>query len=395
MLVGRLKGVLLGILDSLQYCARSGIKRANADAVEVKLGELSNAIATTLPQVDQRALERFFDDVRQWIRIQGMDPQAQEGRNRLVGLFRDRASQVVSVLTTEPVKGNISAASQGDVRRVSQAIAGVLGALEIAKLDKVQVELKPAVVVTSNVREGRVLHIELAKLCGVVSLQPDRVAGRHVRRGLFEGVWGRRPVYLAPMSDVALPAALSAFLELYGSLKPRIVLAVGCCGGLPERSSTLKEGVVVIPRFVFEYDRQEITGDGIGYQMPPYRTSREFLELVRNIDIANGFGELTIIANKDYASGSAFIDSTKSQLRQDIIDKFPVDVIAVEMEAHAMLHAAWELGSKQGDLIVGVVKSVSDVSSGDAEANKEVRQLSAIQNAARVAIAILKELDDA
>ena len=52
-------------------------------------------------------------------------------------------------------------------------------------------------------------------------------------------------------------------------------------------------------------------------------------------------------------------------------------------------------GVEAGRPIVGVDKSVSDVSSGDAEANKEVRQLSAIQNAARVAIAILKELDDA
>jgi nucleoside phosphorylase len=127
------------------------------------------------------------------------------------------------------------------------------------------------------------------------------------------------------------------------------------------------------------------------YDQPAYTTPRRFLDIVRALNVADEFGELDVLI-KDFASGSVFIDDVNSQLRQDLINKFPQAVIVTEMEAHAVLHAFWELGPEQKNLLVGIIKGISDSSSGDGNIDEVAHQQKATQNATKVAIAIIKAL---
>jgi nucleoside phosphorylase len=387
-----LKGMLQLALRTLQCCERNGVKASTIESIEAEFDELSNTLSTELPDYDRALLEQFFERFVRCVNIVGSDAEARNKRRRAIKRMRDWAADVITDVESKPITEYFATVASKKKQQISLISTRITGALEVAIIEADQ--LKPALIVASNEREGKVLHAELAKLCGVEYLELSHVKTRYIFRGSFDGTFGSRPIVFVQLASIGLPTALSAFLELYSALKPRVILAVGCCGGLPEKSEKIAPGVVVIPRYIYDYDRQEISEAGTQYAMPPYRTPREIIELARALETADRFQRVTVITNKDYASGSAFINADKAQIRQDIVAKFPLDVVAVEMEGHAVLHGAWELGSQQGDLLVGIVKSVSDMSSGDAEEDKEARQRSAIRNSALVAMELLRELPD-
>jgi HEAT repeat protein/nucleoside phosphorylase len=252
-----------------------------------------------------------------------------------------------------------------------------------------------AILMTANEREGRVLYETLCELNKARELPLQSAGTRFVYRcGLRCESGDERRIFLAQLGDIGPMSAQGAFSELLQALSPRIFLFVGCCGGLPEKSRKIVEGTVVVARQVFDYDRRTLQDGTTLYLEPAYRTPRQLLDFIRTLHIAGRFGGLQVLTNKDYASGSAFIDDKTASLRQDLIKKFPKDVVAVDMEGHAFLHAFWDLGTLQGDLLVGIIKGVSDVSSGDGDMDETTRQKAATRNAAQVALTILKLFPD-
>ncbi len=252
-----------------------------------------------------------------------------------------------------------------------------------------------AVLLAANEREGKLLYEFLCKNSNVDKLILEKAGTRYVHRcDIMCENNAERPVYLAQLSDIGPLTVQAAFTEILQTLSPRFFLFVGCCGGLSEKSKKLTEGAVIIARQVFDYDRRTIEGGKTLYAEPAYKTPRQFIEFVRTLHISGSFDQLNVLTNKDYASGSAFIDDRDASLRQDLIEKFPKDVVAVDMEGHAFLHAFWELGPEQADLLVGIIKGISDLSSGDGDVDEMTRQQMATQNAAQVTLSILKTFPD-
>jgi hypothetical protein len=104
-----------------------------------------------------------------------------------------------------------------------------------------------ALLVTANIREGRTVYRTLCETCKHEKLPIKTVGSRIVHCcELISEDGNKRPVFLAQLTDIGPLPVQAMFNELYHELEPGIIMYVGCCGGLPEKSSKAKEGTVVV-----------------------------------------------------------------------------------------------------------------------------------------------------
>ncbi len=252
-------------------------------------------------------------------------------------------------------------------------------------------DVRTVVLATANPREfGSVVEIirgESERLQRNVELVSDAVLPRY--RGALEGPHGIIETYVVRADETGGGEAVDLLRRIQNELKPDCIFFVGCAALLDEKTA-LEPNLVFVARRAIDSDKREETSALTEYDMEQHHGD---LAILRNIDALNGggfFDPLLVRTNRDFVSGSTFMRSRDSPLRQDIVKKFPPNAAVLEMEAFAVLKAIAKQREEGVETRVAVIKGISDLGDDKAQVNKTQSQALATRNALTVVVTLLR-----
>ena len=239
-----------------------------------------------------------------------------------------------------------------------------------------------AVIVTALEVETRAVLRQVGK-CNV-----ETVGGTGFFKGQFEG-WDIAVVEAGPGNAGAAAIAVRA-LEHY---KPHVALFVGVAGGVKD----VAIGDVVVATKVYSYESGKDTAKGFqprpDVQLTAHaldqraRVIRQGNDWKSRLDPAVGHGDPAFFV-APIAAGEKVVASKKAATATLIKDHYG-DAIAVEMEGSGFLKGVHISHPTQG----AVIRGISDLLSGKANADKEGSQQRAADAASAAAFEILSGLD--
>ncbi|WP_106972405.1 5'-methylthioadenosine/S-adenosylhomocysteine nucleosidase [Streptomyces yerevanensis] len=215
----------------------------------------------------------------------------------------------------------------------------------------------------------------LDHLTDVEKLTHERT-GTRARRGKLPGTpWH---VALVDMGEGTLTAA-TITERVMTWLDPEAVLFVGVAGGLKD---DIGIGDVVVATKVYAIHGGKQTPDGFLNRPEAWRASHRLEQAAK--EALRGKAHF-----KPIAVGDVVLADSDSELAQRIRASYN-DAVAIEMESSGVAHAV-HLAGEAGALII---RGISDKANADkSRADAEGSQPRAAANAARAAVAVLRELE--
>jgi nucleoside phosphorylase len=247
------------------------------------------------------------------------------------------------------------------------------------------VDANPVALLITAVGSERKAVLDLLRESYSVAPTRVEIGGRYFNHFAWAGRGRNWNVILGQPTEKGGPAAQSLLQDFVRSRSPELVLMVGMCGGLPENGA--KEGMVILGRQVFNYEPARLREGAAVWSPTGYRSAARVLDLANALAAEGELGAIEVKTTKDYASGAKLIDDLSSALRQKII-ALSGEIVGFEMEGPDLLHAVWEL-TRTVHFDVAIAKGVSDFGDGQQRDNKDIRQRTATQNAAQVALKLL------
>ncbi|MFC4464492.1 nucleosidase [Streptomyces xiangluensis] len=215
----------------------------------------------------------------------------------------------------------------------------------------------------------------LDHLTDVEKLTHPRYGTRARRGGLPGTPW---QVALVDMGEGTLTAA-TLTERVLSWLDPEAVLFVGVAGGLKD---DIEIGDVVVATKVYAIHGGKQTPDGFLDRPEAWRASHRLEQAAK--EALRGEAHF-----KPIAVGDVVLADSDSELAQRIRTSYN-DAVAIEMESSGVAHAV-HLAGEAGALIIRGISDKADANKSRADARGS--QPRAAANAARAAVAVLRELE--
>jgi nucleoside phosphorylase len=253
--------------------------------------------------------------------------------------------------------------------------------------------IKNAVLATANARESGAVIDTLKTYLPQGAPTPSFI-GRETRvpRSTVElpTKHGKVTVSVTQADETGGDEAAELLRRLVDEVNPDAVFFVGCAALLDEKEQPQKN-VVYLARRGIDSDKVTLKSDERDYDMEQHHGDLLIRRTITNLAPTGVFDPITVICNRDFISGSAFLGDRNAQRRKDLVTKFPGDAVVLEMEAFMVFKELFRMRSEGFGPSVSVVKGISDVGDEGARVNKAETQRVAAGNAASVVIKFLLE----
>lgn len=200
-----------------------------------------------------------------------------------------------------------------------------------------------------------------------------------------------REAFVVRADDTGGLDAVNLLRRVVDTLNPKFIFYVGCSALLDEKYQH-KNNLVFVAARAIDADKKELTTKGTSYDMDLEKSD---VTIIRNINVlkaSEAFDPIEVVTNRHFISSSAFSGDRNSQLRKDLIDKFPKDAVVLEMEAYAVLKEIKKYHDEGRSFNYAVIKGISDMGDENAQVNKNESQKKATANATTVIITLLKNV---
>ena len=253
--------------------------------------------------------------------------------------------------------------------------------------------METVVLATANEREAAVvvdaLRESTERLGGKLDVVLDAILPR--QKGLMPGPDGPRVAFMVRADETGPLEAGDLFRRVVDVLRPKYLFFVGCAALLDERR-TPEPDLVFVARTAIDADKRELAPDGAVYDMSQHHGDVSILRNIEALKDAGAFAPLKVETRRQFVSSSAFARARETELRRDVVEKFPPDAAVLEMEAFAVFKALFTHRAEGVDVGVGVIKGISDLGDAHAQTNKEETQRTATKNAMQVVATLLERL---
>jgi len=292
---------------------------------------------------------------------------------------------VVNASITEPTFSLINdvaaKTSNSDLQVQVQATDGKVSKMKI----------KRVVFATANERETKaILDTIREQLSGGGS--PPELVGLNTPLPRWQGDLlteeGKVSYVVSQADETGGSEAVDLLRRLVETVGPDAIFFVGCAALLDEKE-THKPNVVYVARAGIDSDKHELKASERLYDMEQHHGDMMIRRTIAALATSGSFGEIKVITNRDFISGSAFVGDRSAERRRDLVGKFPKDAVVLENEAFSVYKEVFRMRSAGRQLSVSVVKGISDVGDEGAQVNKEETQRKAAANAALVVLKYL------